>query len=192
MNIAKLVIFSILLLGSGNLLAAKETKVLVCHVGEEGSIDLILVSGSSSHLGNAAHNFDGIVDYTPGSVGASGDGTEDFDGDGVDEGCEPPDVVACPCWVEDDLTTVTAENQLVDESCANISTLPFAAAIQNSPGSTPGVEGGFTAADFGSGPFCETRDFPVQFVISPEEFDACIELIVDRCADIGSPIAPAE
>jgi hypothetical protein len=195
MNTVKLVIVSIFLFASGNLFAGKVPKVLVCHVGEEGTIDLILVSGNSSHIGNAAHSFEGLEDYTPDSVGASGSGTEDFDGDGVDEGCEPPEVASCPCWELMDLTAVTAENQSLELSCNDpeVSNLPVSAGIQNEPGSTE-VEGGFFAADFGGGnSSCQTRDFePFVMAISPEEAASCIEQIVDRCEFIGTPITPAE
>ena len=196
MNTLKLVMVSIFLFASGNLLAGQEPKLTVCHANALGVIDLLVVSASSSHLGNASHSFDGIMDYEPSEVGATGTGTEDFDGDGVDEGCEPPVGVACPCWEEADLQAVTAENQNLGASCdqGGVSSLPFAARVENASGSTPGVEGSFTAADFGAGnTFCQTRDFEPFFqVISAEEAASCIEQIVDRCEAIGSPIPAAE
>ena len=105
------------------LFAAKQEKELVCHVGNEvgpggevflddpgcapieennyfcpdaGKIDLISVAKVSKHLDKSSHTFDGISDYRPADVGASGEGNEDSDGDGIDDGCQPP--VECPCW----------------------------------------------------------------------------------------------
>lgn len=200
MNVLKLVVVSIFLIASGNLLAAKQPKLAVCHVGGDGEINLLVVSANSNHLGNASHSYDGILDYEPSEVGATGIGTEDFDGDGVDEGCEPPVGVACPCWEEGDLQAVTAENQNFGASCdlGGVSFLPFVARVENSlgfglPERNPEIEGGFTAADFGDGsPFCQTRDYePFLLIISGEEAASCIEHIVDRCEAIGSPIPPA-
>jgi hypothetical protein len=106
-------------------LAAPPEKTLLCHVGNEvgpggedyfddpgcvphddndwfcpdaGKIDLIEVAKPAKHLANAAHSYDGISDYLPGDIGASGLGDEDSNGDGVDDGCEPPVRLACPCW----------------------------------------------------------------------------------------------
>ena len=190
MNILKLVIVSIFLFASGSLLAGQEPKLTVCHVSELGVIDLLVVSASSSHLGNASHSFDGLTDYEPSTIGASGESAEDIDGDGIDEGCEPPEV--CPCWEKDELEAVTAENQNLGASCDLVSLLPFIARIENISGSTPDVEGSFTAADFpGIGTFCQTRDFePFFILISPEEAASCIAHIVEQCDEIGSPIPP--
>ncbi len=195
--------------------AGPKVKQLVCHVGNEvgpggetylddpnclpsdtnnyfcpdaGKIDLILVPENANHLGNDSHSFDGISDYTPDEVDASGEGTEDSDGDGVDDGCQPPE--ACPCWDEVDLLSVTAENVISDGSCSNGSSYPNLAVIQND-GSTPEVEGGFAAFN-DINTFCSTRDEPpfVIFDIAPEEANACIAQIAQRCADIGDPIIP--
>jgi hypothetical protein len=203
-----------LLLFAVSAFAAKKDKVLICHVGNEegpagevydpacvpeeandyfcadaGKIDLILVSGNAKHLGNDSHMYDGISDYEPGDVGASGDGTEDSNGDGIDDGCEPQD--GCPCWNTFELFTVTADNELVDGSCPNNSILPSGATIQNIPGSTPGVEGGFQAVIagvFAIDPICGTRDFPQFLAITAEEADVCIDQIAVRCDAIGSTI----
>lgn len=192
MNVLKLVLFSILLLGSSNLFAAKAPKVLVCHVGGDGQINLILVSANSSHLGNANHNFDGLMDYEPSTIGASGEGTEDIDGDGIDEGCEPPLGVACPCWEIDDLTAVTEENNAQESSCDAGSFLPIAATIETYD-NEPGVAESFAAALFEPGEgFCQTSEGQGQAVsgldTTDEETLACISQIVDRCDDINDPI----
>jgi hypothetical protein len=205
-----------LMLFAATALAAKKDKVLICHVGNEegpagevyhpacvpeeandyfcadaGKIDLILVSGNANHLGNGSHMYDGISDYEPGDVGASGDGTEDSNGDGVDDGCEPPEI--CPCWDEVELLSVTAENNLPAGSCSVGSNLPLNAVIQNDF-TSPGVEGGFAAQilldDVIDG-VCLTRDFEPFFLeISVEETASCIAQIAARCAAIGDPIAP--
>jgi hypothetical protein len=113
--------------------AAKKEKDLICHVGNEegpggetylddpgcvpieengyfcpdaGKIDLIEVANSSKHLNNPSHTYDGIDDYLPEDVGASGEGDEDSNGDGVDDGCEPPVVASCPCWTSEVLDSV--------------------------------------------------------------------------------------
>ncbi|HET6565118.1 MAG TPA: hypothetical protein VFG52_06850, partial [Xanthomonadales bacterium] len=120
MNVVKLVLLSIFLFGSSNLFAAPAPKVQVCHVGGDGTINLILVSANSNHLDNDSHNFDGMTDYEPSDIGASGEGTEDNDGDGIDEGCEPPTGVECPCWEPSDLISVNSGNQ-DPNSCGAIS-----------------------------------------------------------------------
>ena len=111
-----------LMLIAATALAAKQEKVLICHVGNEtglggevylddptctpsdangyfcpdaGKIDLIVVAKVSKHLNNPNHEWDGISDYEPSDVSASGDGKEDSDFNGVDDGCELPEV--CPC-----------------------------------------------------------------------------------------------
>ena len=104
--------------------AARQEKTLICHVGNEvgpggeeydpacvpeeandyfcadaGKVDLILVAKVDNHLDNPSHEYDGLFDYEPGDVGASAVGTEDSDGNGIDDGCELPQVgSACPCW----------------------------------------------------------------------------------------------
>jgi len=187
--------------------AAKKEKLLICHVGNElgpngeeydpacvpeeandyfcadaGKIDLILVPENAKHLGNPSHEYGGISDYELGDVGASGDGTEDSNGDGIDDGYEPPE--ACPCWDEIELLSVTADNNFVGDSCSTGSSLPTDAIIQND-GTLPGVEGGFVAGNFGDGfGGCATRDFEVfEPEIPAEEADACIAQIAAQCAD---------
>jgi hypothetical protein len=201
---------SLLLMSSG--LAARQEKTLVCHVGSQagpggevflddpdcvpseensyfcpdaGKIDLIVVGNADAHLGNPSHSWDGLADYEPAEVGASGDGTEDSDGDGVDDGCEP--AMPCPCWAEDDLLSVTADNQSLDGSCSDGSVLPLQAVIQNDE-VDPEVEGGFSASS-GTPSFCSTRDFePFFLLVTFEEATACISQIATRCAAIGDPI----
>jgi hypothetical protein len=172
--------------------AGKKEKVLICHVSaDDGTIELINVSKNSKHLGNKAHTFAGISDYEPSEIGASGEGTEDSNGDGIDDGCEPQQ--ACPCWAESELQSVTAENMDPTISCTAGSVIPGFAVLANLPGTTPGVEGGFIAMDavFGGGsPRCLTLDFnPAGMVIEEDEASACIAQIAARCAAIGDPIA---
>lgn len=113
--------------------AAKKEKDLICHVGNEfgaegevylddpgctphedndyfcpdaGKIDLIEVAKSNKHLENSSHTFEGISDYWPADVGASGEGKEDSDGDGIDDGCQPPVLAACPCWSAEEIVSI--------------------------------------------------------------------------------------
>ena len=92
--------------------------------------------------------------------------------------------VPCPCWDESDLENVTVGNVIEPASCSNLVDIT-AVVIQNTPGSMPGVEGGFAAVN---GDLCATRDLPpFGLQITSEEYDACRSQIVDRCADIGIP-----
>jgi len=197
--------------------AGPKENVLICHIGSKegpggetylddstcvpsrqngyfcpdaGKVDLIVVATVSKHLGNPKHAYDGLSDYKPADVGAGGDSTEDNNGNGIDDGCEP--LQECPCWAESELLSVTAENLSTDitlNSCSMGSVLPDFAAIQNVPGSTPGVEGGFAAQITGAGAFCLTRDIDMSTVlITEEEAYACIAQVVARCAAIGDPI----
>ena len=117
MKIVKIMFAVTLMLFATTGFAAKKEKDLICHVGSEegpggetylddpgcvpveengyfcpdaGKIDLIEVSKKANHLGNLSHTYGGISDYRPGSLGASGEGSEDSDGDGIDDGCEFP------------------------------------------------------------------------------------------------------
>lgn len=92
-------------------------KDMICHVGSEtvggltylddpdcipdkeaevfcpdaGKIDLIEASNPSKHFDNPEHCWPlgtEHCDYDPDDVGASGEGTEDGDGDGIDDGCD--------------------------------------------------------------------------------------------------------
>jgi hypothetical protein len=125
MYFTRILLSIVFVLYASTALAAPPEKTLICHVGNEvgpggedyldapgcvphdgndwfcpdaGKIDLIEVAKRAKHLGNAAHSYDGISDYLPGDIGASGEGKEDSNGDGVDDGCEPP-FLACPCWI---------------------------------------------------------------------------------------------
>lgn len=195
---------------------AKQEKTLICHVGNEagpggetylddpncvpsdangffcpdaGKIDLILVPKHAKHLGNDSHSWDGISDYEPGTVGASGDGTEDSDGDGVDDGCQPAEL--CPCWDEVDLLSVTAENNLDSTSCDTASNQVLTVIQNDEFDSSPSVEGGFAVFEDVNFTQCATRDFPPFLLdITTEEAGACRSQIVERCADIGHPITP--
>jgi len=182
------------MLFSANGFAAKAEKVLICHVdSEDGTIQLINVSLNSNHLGNEAHSFGGVSDFEPSLIGASGRGTEDSNGDGIDDGCEPELATACPCWDESDLQSVTADNIDPFFSCEiGGSVLPNFAVIVNGQGTTPDVEGGFLAVDAvlgGGTPLCLTRDFDPFFMeIDDDEAGACIAQIAARCAAIGHAI----
>ena len=203
----QIVLACILMLIAATALATKQEKVLICHVGNEtglggevylddptctpsdangyfcpdaGKIDLIVVAKVSKHLNNPNHEWDGISDYEPSDVGASGDGTEDSDGDGIDDGCQPPET--CPCWDEVELLSVTAENQ-ADFSCLYH---PTNSLIQNDDVVFPTVEGGFLTRSYI--PDCLTRDFPFSMVITVDELVVCNAQIAARCAAIGRPI----
>lgn len=207
---------------------ARQEKSLVCHVGNElgsqgetwlenpncevpegwvgeytcpdaGKVDLILVAKAAKHLGNENHSWDGLSDYDPFAVGASGDSTEDANGDGIDDGCEVPTAVTCPCWDEQDLMVVTAENQLSFTSCSDVNpnfAYPAGAIIQNVPGSTPDLEGGFAAynlfwnAELLRG--CQTREQWTRNIgvvpTTEQEAAVCIDQIAARCAAIGDSI----
>jgi len=111
MKLIQVVIVFLMLFAATNLAAGQE-KNLICHVGNKesrsgetylddpdckggncpdaGKIDLIMVAHAAMHLDNPAHMYDSISDYRPEDIGASGVGTEDSNGDGVDDGCEPP------------------------------------------------------------------------------------------------------
>ena len=164
-----------------SLSAAKGAKIDICHKRDgQGYISInISVNAEAAHR---AHGDGQVGDPVPGMPGFT-----------FDEDCVP--VEACPCWDAADLLSVTAANQLGFNSCSSFFIpLPFGAVIQNVPGSTPGVEGGFVAGQagtFGPGPVCGTRDLPpFSLAITAEEADACIQQIADRCAAIGDPLPP--
>lgn len=116
MHLTRILLSIVFVLSASTALAAKPEKTLVCHVGNEeglggetylddpgcvpieengyfcpdaGKIDLIKVAKAHKHLNNSSHEYDGISDYLPEDVGASGEGKEDSNGDGIDDGCEP-------------------------------------------------------------------------------------------------------
>lgn len=99
----------------------------------------------------------------------------------------PPCERICPCWEPADLETVTAENQ-DPQSCGGFPNVD--ALIQNVRVSLPLVEGGFSADRFFAGePACFTRDFPpFRLFVSDSQFEACVEQIRARCAEIGTPM----
>jgi hypothetical protein len=128
------------------------------------------------------------------SVDNDDDGPIDFAGG--DLSCDDilddsEDTVDCSCWNSNELLNITAANNLVGNSC---STRPDQEGlIQNVPGSTPGLQGGFAADSvsiFGNGfPGCSTRDpFQVDVQTSAANAAACAAQIQQRCADIGDPI----
>jgi hypothetical protein len=133
MKLLQTIFACIFMLVATTTLAAKKEKELICHVGNEvgpggevylddpgcapieengyfcpdaGKIDLIEVANANKHLNNPSHAFGGISDYLPADVGASGEGDEDSDGDGIDDGCQPPVLESCPCWTVEVLDSV--------------------------------------------------------------------------------------
>jgi hypothetical protein len=99
-----------------------------------------------------------------------------------------PCIRTCPCWEGSELRSVTAANQRVTggPSCVGSG---GNVVIQNTPGSTPGVEGGFAVFSNAEASFCATRDLPpFGLVITAAEAEACGQQIRDRCAAIGTPI----
>lgn len=133
MNKIRITMASLCLLLFAGPLAAKQEKELICHVGNEtgvngevylddpgctpyegndyfcpdaGKIDLIEVAKASKHLSKSSHAFDGISDYRPADLGASGEGNEDSDGDGIDDGCQPPVLTSCPCWSAAEINSI--------------------------------------------------------------------------------------
>jgi hypothetical protein len=96
----------------------------------------------------------------------------------------------CPCWQVSELQSVTAENQFAPgEFSCSLLFGPDSAVIQNVPGSTPDVEGGFAAVTDGEVALCLTRDLPpFQLQITPAQVENCIQQIRARCAVIGTPI----
>ncbi len=194
---------------------AKQEKTLICHVGNElgsdgatylenpdctppegytaedyvcpdaGKVDLIVVAKAQKHLANQSHSWDGLSDYEPGDVGASGEGTEDSNGDGIDDGCQPPDGAECPCFDSTDLMVVTADNQNSFNSCDSGSNLPNDAVISANTSTVEGLPGTYLANL--SGGICATNTGGAQSG-STEELGTCIDLIAARCQEIGSPI----
>jgi hypothetical protein len=189
--------------------ALKAGRILVCHVGSEegpsgenydpacvpgeangwfcpdaGRIDLVQVAASSRHLGNPSHAYGGVSDFEPGAMGASGVGTDDSDGDGIDDGCEVPAAEECPCWDEGELTAVTAEN-LSPDACSGYVTTGGSARAIFSDGEFFQV--GFVADPFGEGdvPWCGVL-YPVETnqPVSASEAEACVAQIEARCAEI--------
>ena len=92
----------------------------------------------------------------------------------------------CPCWEVSELQSVTAENQLPGDSCVSDG---IGTVIQNIPGSTPDVEGGFGAITNGVDGVCATRDLPPFFLlITAQQAENCAQQIRARCEAIGTPI----
>jgi len=191
-------------------------KVAICHVGnvagpngetydpycvpndandyfcpDAGKIDLIVVpeNAASNHLDNPSHYWDGWFDYDPLAEGATGEGTEDANGDGIDDGCEIPD--KCPCWDVSDLQVVTEGNLNVISCSVWIGIYPLVAAIATKD--DPPSRQGFWSQSLADGTECGIIDEEGNFdlmPISPAEHDVCVAQIAQRCADIGFPITP--
>ena len=162
-----------------------QPTVPICHHGIDEitglpTIEIITVSNQAvaSHIANHGDN---VV-------------SDEICGDGVDNDCNGvADDGCCPCWEVGELSSVTAENQQTEGgSCIGIEDPPFLfAVIQNNPGSTPDVEGGFLVQSIGEQSFCGTRDFPPnQLSITPEQAQVCALQIAARCEAIGTPIPP--
>jgi hypothetical protein len=211
----QLILFCTLILFATTGLAAKQEKTLICHVGNEmgpngevydpacvpgenndnfcadaGKIDLIVVAKAAKHLNNDSHSWEGISDYEPSEVGASGDDTEDSDGNGIDDGCEPAE--ECPCWDEIELLGFTVENQYIVSCDSYTWGYPNVVLIQAF------VDGNaFTTkaynSDWRDPPGCNIH-YPngeyVQLIITDEEANVCLSQMYDRCVDLGRPVAP--
>lgn len=179
MSFTKVFISVFFLLLSASLFAAKPEKILICHVGNEvgpndevydpscapieennyfcadaGKIDLIEVAKAGKHLGK--HGYGGITDYEPASIGATGEGAEDTDGDGVDEGCDPPLILACPCWAGETLDAMAR--------VMNLAPKPYPVCYDDHIGTYRygSMDEGYReylieAYDDGSGGFCQFR-----------------------------------
>jgi hypothetical protein len=93
----------------------------------------------------------------------------------------------CPCWEVSELQSITTENQLFFASC--FSAPGILALIQNFPGSTPDVEGGFAVFTDDTIFACSTRDLPPsELEVTAKQAESCAQQIRDRCEAIGSPI----
>jgi hypothetical protein len=185
MKLTRIVFAFALVLFAATALADRQEKTLICHVGNEegvdaGKIDLIVVANSSNHLDNPSHYWDGISDYEPSEANASGDGTEDSDGNGVDDGCEPAET--CPCWAEEELQAISAANNNTDDCGALSVFYPLAAIIANANNSV------FFGSQKFPGLAVQCSTFTVIQNITPAEVDICVSQIAKRCADIGDPI----
>ena len=137
MKVHQLIIAAVLALYVSTAVEARKEKTVICHVGNEagpsgeeylddpgcvpieengyfcpdaGKIDLISVANANKHLNNPNHEWDGISDYLPGDIGASGEGDTDTDSDGIDEGCEPASVLRVFVSRQVNLTAVTASS----------------------------------------------------------------------------------
>jgi hypothetical protein len=202
----RLILICTLILIATTGLAAKQEKTLICHVGNEvglggetylddptcvpgdvngffcpdaGKVDLIVVAKPAKHLNNPSHEWDGMFDYEPIEVLASGDGTEDSDGNGIDDGCEPADV--CPCWAESELQAITAaDNLLISCDPAYYPTFLFLWAYER--------EVLFLAQAIHS-QLCSTDSTgTIALYITQAEADICMSQLAKRCADIGHPV----
>jgi len=205
---------------------AKQEKTLICHVGNElgsdgatylenpdctppegytaedyvcpdaGKVDLIVVAKARKHLENESHFWDGMFDYEPSEVGASGQGTDDSNGDGIDDGCEPA-AAACPCWDEAGLQQIVNSAQNLEERTINPTTsciapdYPGSATLEdeNPPFNEKAV--GFFASVSGETPICGLKPsssiIPPMTITAPEA-EACVAQIAARCAGLGYPI----
>ena len=174
--------------------AAKQEKTVLCHVGDAGKIDLIVVANIAAHLDNPSHCWGDLCDYLPGDMDATGYGTEDSNGDGVDDGCEP--VGVCPCWDAIDLLSVEAADQ-TSNSCSGDSDYPHLAIIQNEDGDLFGARIHYDTTVDPWVPYYGTcgSQMPPEEPILMEGIDLepareCIEQIAARCAAIGDSIYP--
>ena len=207
---------------------AKQQKTLICHVGNElgsdgatylenpdctppegytaenyvcadaGKVDLLVVAKAHKHLENESHFWDGLSDYEPTEVGASGQGTEDSNGDGIDDGCEPA-AAACPCWAEFELQQIVnspqngEEREINSNSACRAPDYPASANIEdkNLPFTSEAV--GFFASVSVDNVSCGLKPtawpFTPPTVITVSEAESCIEQIASRCAELGFPIS---
>jgi hypothetical protein len=201
----------------------KQNKMLICHVGNEagpagevylddpdcepnelngffcpdaGKIDLIVIAekAAAKHLINPSHYWDGISDYDPLAMGASGKGTEDSDGNGVDDGCEIPVEDACPCWDEIELTAVTAENQEGFLSCNSYNryypNLGMMQAMEDDFFLSFRVWNSSWDSSYGEAGCTVYHEGNNGLVLTDEEAEICIAQVYTRCAETGRPVMP--
>lgn len=215
-------VFMILVLFVSTTLTAKQNKMLVCHVGNEvgpggetflddpdcepsdlndyfcpdaGKIDLIVIAekAAAKHLVNPSHYWDGISDYDPIAMGASGDDTEDSDGNGVDDGCEIPVEDACPCWGRIELQAVTETNQMPLSCNAYNEFFPYLGLMQALEDNSAIVFRAYTSEWISSGGVagCDAYHEGINLRdISEDEALVCISQIYDRCEELDRPVIP--
>jgi hypothetical protein len=163
---------------------------------DAGKVDLLVVAKAHKHLENESHFWDGLSDYEPSEVGASGQGTDDSNGDGIDDGCEPA-AAACPCWDEAELQQIVNSAQNAEERTINVTTsciasdYPGSATLEdvNPPFIPPAV--GFFASVSGETSSCGLKpnsSFIPPMTITAPEAEACVAQIAARCAGLGYPI----
>jgi len=174
----------------------KSDRVSLCHVSTDNHggprIKLMSVKKTDRHLGNENHVWDDVYDYLPMHMGASGEGNQDSNGNGIDDGCE----VSCPCWQYSELEQVPDEpaSHHPDFYCKNFYTSPDSSrpgssfpewsSIATRQDHSPFVW--FTARVDGRNSSCS--NFPQALGIASIQAEVCAAEIAQRCDDTGDPI----